>query len=101
MCLCSADLHLVCGVFIIIQCMFIYLPFSYPKYAGSLFAANGFARSAFAAGAVLFAGPMFARLGIDGGVSLLAGLTVLCIFGIFAMYYGGAALRRRSRFAGS
>ncbi|TVY41383.1 Cycloheximide resistance protein [Lachnellula subtilissima] len=70
----------MCGVFIIIQCMFIYIPFTYPKYAGSLFAANGFARSAFAAAAVLFAGPMFSRLGVDGGVSLLGGLTVLCIF---------------------
>lgn len=89
----------MCGVFIIIQCMFIYIPFTYPKYAGSLFAANGFARSAFAAAAVLFAGPMFERLGVDGGVSLLGGLTVLCIFGIFGIYYGGAALRKGSKFA--
>ena len=88
-------------MFIIIQCMFIYLPFSYPKYSGSLFAANGFARSIFAAAAILFAGPMFARLGIDGGVSLLAGLTVLCIFGIYVMYFGGASMRKRSRFAGA
>ena len=79
--------------------MFIYLPFTYPRYAGSLFAANGFARSAFAAGAILFAGPMFARLHIDGGVSLLSGLTVVCIFGIFTMYFYGAKLRRRSKFA--
>jgi DHA1 family multidrug resistance protein-like MFS transporter len=97
----TTNLSTVCGVFIIIQCMFIYLPFSYPRYSGSLFAANGFVRSTFAAGAVLFAGPMFARLGIDGGVSLLAGLTVLCVFGIYGMYFGGASLRRRSRFAGS
>ncbi|TVY87490.1 Cycloheximide resistance protein [Lachnellula willkommii] len=89
----------MCGVFINIQCMFIYIPFTYPKYAGSLFAANGFARSAFAAAAVLFAGPMFSRLGVDGGVSLLGGLTVLCIFGIFGIYYGGATLRKRSKFA--
>jgi DHA1 family multidrug resistance protein-like MFS transporter len=90
---------IVVGVFIIIQCMFIYLPFTYPRYSGSLFAANGFARSTFAAAAVLFAGPMFDRLGIDGGVSLLGGLTVLCIFGIYGMYFWGAALRRRSKFA--
>jgi DHA1 family multidrug resistance protein-like MFS transporter len=96
----TTNLSPVCGVFIIIQCMFIYLPFSYPRYSGSLFAANGFVRSTFAGGAILFAGPMFARLGIDGGVSLLAGLTLLCIFGIYGMYFGGAALRKRSRFAG-
>ena len=89
----------VCGVFIIIQCMLIYLPFTYPRYAGSLFAANGFARSAFAAGAILFSEPMFSSLGIDGGVSLLGGLTVLCIFGIYAIYFCGATLRRRSKFA--
>lgn len=47
----------------------------------------------------MFAGPMFARLGIDGGISLLGGLTVLCIFGIYAMYYCGASLRKRSKFA--
>jgi DHA1 family multidrug resistance protein-like MFS transporter len=80
--------------------MFIYLPFSYPRYSGSLFAANEFVRSTFAAGAILFAGPMFARLGIDGGVSLLAGLTLLGIFGIYGMYFGGATLRKGSRFAG-
>jgi MFS transporter, DHA1 family, multidrug resistance protein len=88
-----------CGMFIIIQCMLIYIPFTYPQYAGSLFAANGFARGAFAAGAVLFAEPMFDRLGIHGGVSLLGGLTFLCIFGIYAMYFGGASLRKRSKFA--
>jgi MFS transporter, DHA1 family, multidrug resistance protein len=68
--------------------MFIYLPFTYPLYAGSLFAANGFARSAFAAAAILFAGPMFSRIGVHGDVSLLGGLTVLCIFGIYGMYLG-------------
>ncbi|EXJ87921.1 hypothetical protein A1O1_04848 [Capronia coronata CBS 617.96] len=87
------------GVFIITQCMFIYLPFTYPRYSGSLFAANGFARSACATGAVLYARPMFARLGIAGGVSLLAGLTVLCTFGIYVLYFYGARLRRKSRFA--
>jgi hypothetical protein len=77
---------------------FIYLSFTYSRYAGSLFAANGFARSAFAAAAILFAGPMFSGLGVHGGVSLLGGLTVLCIFGIYGMYFGEAILRRRSKF---
>lgn len=79
--------------------MFIYLPFTYPRYAGSLFAANDFARSTFASGAILYARPMFLNLGIPGGVSLLAGLTVLCIFGIYGIYFFGARLRRRSKFA--
>lgn len=87
------------GVFIITQCMFIYLPFTYLQYSGSLFAANGFARGAFAAGAIVFARPMFDTLGVDGGVSLLAGLTALCVIGIYLIYHFGAVLRKRSRFA--
>ncbi|KAF7188717.1 Caffeine resistance protein 5, partial [Pseudocercospora fuligena] len=89
----------LCGLFIIVQCMLCYLPFTYPYYSGSLFAANGFARSTFAAGAILFANPLFKRLGIGGGVSLLAGLAVLCIGGMFGIYHFGATLRKRSRFA--
>ncbi|EXJ90107.1 hypothetical protein A1O3_03176 [Capronia epimyces CBS 606.96] len=87
------------GVFTITQCMFIYLPFTYPRYSGSLFAANGLARSAFAAGAILYARPMFDQLGVSGGVSLLGGLTVLCVFGIYGIYFFGANLRKRSKFA--
>ena len=89
------------GVFIITQCMFIYLLFTYPKYASSLFAANGFARGAFAAGAILFARPMFRRLGVGGGVSLLSGLTVLCIPGIYILYFYSHRLRERSKFVES
>ena len=46
-------------------------PIQRPSYSDFLFAANGFALSAFAAGAMLFAGPMFQRLGVARGVSLL------------------------------
>ena len=87
------------GVFLVIQCIFLYLPFTYPKYAASLFAANNFARSALACGAVLFSRPMFDKLGIAGGVSLLAGLTLVCVVGFFMLYFFGASLRARSRFA--
>lgn len=90
----------MCGTFIITQCMFIYLPFTYPRYSGSLFAANGLARSLFAGAAIVFSRPMFLALGVDGGVSLLAGFSVLCVFGIYGIYYFGESLRRRSRFAG-
>ncbi|OBT41552.1 hypothetical protein VE00_08650 [Pseudogymnoascus sp. WSF 3629] len=63
------------GTYTIMQCIFLYLPFTYPNYAASLFAANDFARSAFAAGCVLFSQPMFAKLGVPAGISLLGGLT--------------------------
>ena len=87
------------GVFMLIQCIFIYIPLSYPQYAASLFAGNDFFRSALAAGAILFARPLFINLGVGRGVTLLAGLTVTGILGILALWHYGAALRSRSRFA--
>ncbi|PYH90293.1 benomyl/methotrexate resistance protein [Aspergillus ellipticus CBS 707.79] len=86
------------GIFMVIQCIFIYIPMTYPQYAASLFASNDFMRSALACGAILFARPLFVNLGVGKGVSLLAGLTVGCIGGMFALYYFGARLRARSRF---
>lgn len=78
----------------------VYLPpVHLPTLSGSLFAANGFARSMFAAGAILYAKPMFEKLGVDGGVSLLGGLTLLCCGGIYGLYFWGAQLRAHSQFA--
>jgi DHA1 family multidrug resistance protein-like MFS transporter len=86
------------GIFQVIQCVFIYIPMTYPQYAASLFAGNDFMRSALACGAILFSRPLYLNLGVGRGISLLAGLTVGCIGGIFALFYYGAALRARSRF---
>lgn len=85
--------------FIIFQCVFVYVPLSYPQYAASLFAANDLFRSALACGSILFARPLFVNLGVDRGVSLLAGLSITGIFGMFTLYYKGASLRARSKFA--
>ncbi|KAF2150290.1 MFS general substrate transporter [Myriangium duriaei CBS 260.36] len=87
------------GVFILLQCMFLYVPLTYPKYAASLFAGNDFVRSAVACGAVLFARPLYMNLGIGKGVTLLACFTAASIGGIFALYFYGATLRAKSRFA--
>ena len=89
----------MCGTYTVMQSLFLYLPFTYPQYSASLFAANDLARSSFAAGAILFSRPMFVTLGVDGGVSLLGGLSVVCIGGMFFLYWYGAAMRARSRFA--
>ncbi|MCJ1309650.1 hypothetical protein MMC25_003310 [Agyrium rufum] len=86
------------SVFIVFQCIFLYIPFVYPQYAASLFAGNDFARSAFSVGSILFARPLFMNLGIGRGISLLAGLTVGCFFGVWALWYYGASLRAKSRF---
>lgn len=77
----------------------MYLPLSYPGYAASLFAANDFFRSAWAAGAVLYARPLFEGLGIARGVSLLGGLSCGGVIGVSLLYVYGAKLRARSKFA--
>lgn len=87
------------SVFIVMQCIFVYIPLSYPKYAASLFAANDFFRSALACGSVLFAHPLFGNLGVARGVSLLGGLSVIGIIGIWLLYFYGSRLRALSKFA--
>ncbi|RDL33091.1 uncharacterized protein BP5553_08530 [Venustampulla echinocandica] len=87
------------GTYVVFQSIFLYLPFTYPQYSASLFAANDFARSTLAAAAILFSRPMLLKLGVDGGVGLLAGLTVICIAGIYILFWYGDKLRARSRFA--
>ena len=67
------------SIYIILQCIFVYIPMSYPQYAASLFASNDFCRSLFAFAAVLFAGPMYSNVGIGQGVSIVGGLSVLGI----------------------
>ncbi|CAK7201563.1 hypothetical protein SEUCBS139899_004269 [Sporothrix eucalyptigena] len=87
------------GHFFTMQSLFIYLPFSYPQYAASLFAGNSLWRSGVACGSVLFARPLFINLGIARGVTLLAGLSVAGILGTAAIYIFGKQLRMRSKYA--
>jgi MFS transporter, DHA1 family, multidrug resistance protein len=85
--------------YILLQCIFVYVPMSYPQYAASIFAGNDFVRSAFAFAAVLFAPPMYKNLGIGQGISLLAGLSVMGIAGMWELFLYGHRLRARSKFA--
>lgn len=87
------------GNFILLQCLSIYIPRSYPEYAASLFAANDFCRSALAVGAIHFARPLYQNLGIGKGVSVLAGISILGVPGMFVLYFFGAKMRLRSQFA--
>ncbi|KAH8201259.1 hypothetical protein TruAng_004576 [Truncatella angustata] len=86
-------------VFVIMQCIFVYVPLSYPQYAASLFAGNDFFRSALAFASILFARPMFANLGVARGTTLLGGLSTIGIVGIWVLYFTGARLRSMSKFA--
>ncbi|KAI7190836.1 MFS general substrate transporter [Hortaea werneckii] len=87
------------GVFVLMQCIFVYLPLVYPQYAASLFAGNDFARSTLAFAAVMFSRPMYIGMGVGPGTSLLGGLTAACIGGILVLYLYGDKLRARSRFS--
>ncbi|KIW53190.1 hypothetical protein PV05_08782 [Exophiala xenobiotica] len=79
--------------------IFIYIPFSYLQYAASLFAGNSVMRSATACASAIFARPLFINLGVHRGVSVLAGLSVMGIFGTTVIYIFGKQLRARSKFA--
>ncbi|GAB1736744.1 hypothetical protein NU219Hw_g8776t1 [Hortaea werneckii] len=87
------------GVFVLMQCIFVYLPLVYPQYAASLFAGNDFARSTVAFAAVMFSRPMYIGMGVGPGTSLLGGLTAACVGGILVLYLYGDKLRARSRFS--
>ena len=89
----------ILGIYFLAQSIFMYIPTIYPRYAASIFAANSLSRSLLAFAAVLFAGPMFDGIGVDGGVSLLGGCTALCVAGMAALYKFGKGLRERSSFA--
>ncbi|KAL9091981.1 MAG: hypothetical protein Q9159_001126 [Coniocarpon cinnabarinum] len=89
------------SAFVLMQCVFIYLPLSYPKYAASLFAANDTWRSSLAAGSIIYGHPLFVNLGIGRGVSLLGGLACGGVVGIWLLWIYGAKLRAKSKFAQS
>ncbi|KAH8681320.1 major facilitator superfamily domain-containing protein [Xylariales sp. PMI_506] len=87
------------SVFVVMQCIFVYVPLSYPQYAASLFAGNDFFRSSLAFASILFAKPLFGNLGVARGTSLLGGLSTIGIVGIWVLYFSGARLRALSKFA--
>ncbi|TKX22503.1 MFS transporter-like protein 91 [Elsinoe australis] len=89
------------GAFVLFQCIFMYLPLAYPKYAASLFAMNDALRSGMAAGSIIYAHPMYVNLGVGRGVSILGGLMVGGCAGVVALYFFGKGLREKSRFAGA
>ena len=83
--------------FWVFQCLICYIPLTYPKYAASLFAANDFTRSMLAATFVQFSRQMYLDLGIDRGVTLVAGLSMIGIFRHFGLYQFGRRLRASSK----
>mgnify|MGYP001574071527 CR=1 FL=1 len=68
----------------------------YPKHAASIFAANDLFRSTFASFFPLFGHAMFTKLGLGGGSSLLAGISILMIPLLYLLIKYGAVLRQKS-----
>lgn len=91
-------LYAACS-FVLVNVIFVYLPISYPRYAASVFASNGFLRSAIACGAIHFSQPLFANLGVGNGCAILGSLAAACGFIFMGLYWYGPTLRARSRFA--
>jgi DHA1 family multidrug resistance protein-like MFS transporter len=87
------------AVFVILQCLSMYMLQSYPAYAASLFAANDACRSVLAAGAVHLGVPFYAKLGVEWGCTILAAVSVLGVVGMWVLYWQGPSLRARSKFA--
>lgn len=50
-------------------------------------------------GAIHFAGPLYGNLGVGKGVSILGGVSVLGVVGMWVLWAKGARLRARSSFA--
>ncbi|KAM0752445.1 putative caffeine resistance protein [Meredithblackwellia eburnea MCA 4105] len=86
------------GIFLLFQCILLYVSSGYPKHAASIFAGNDLFRSTLASFFPLFGRALFVRLGLGGGSSLLAGLSVLMIPLLYLLFRYGAALRQRSKF---
>ncbi|KIW38512.1 uncharacterized protein PV06_09468 [Exophiala oligosperma] len=88
------------AMYFLTNSVFLYIPAIYPRYAASIFAANSVSRSLLAFVAILVGRAMFKGIGVDGGVSLLAGLTAACAGLLAGLYWSwGKKLRARSRFA--
>ncbi|KAL2415607.1 MFS-type transporter pyvG [Exophiala dermatitidis] len=86
--------------FWVFQSLICYIPLTYPKYVASLFAANDLSRSTLAAAFVQVTHQMYVNLGIDRGITLVAGLSCIGVVGMYGLYYYGAFLRARSKFTG-
>lgn len=87
------------GMISIMNNILLYVALAYPRYSATLFAGNDVVRSTIAFAGIVWTGPLFQGLGIGRGCSLLGGLTIGCIVGILILYFFGANLRARSKFA--
>jgi len=79
----------------------VQLPLSYGEFAASVLAGNALLRGITGAVFPLFGHALFQSLGIGGGSSLLAGLSIIMIPPLILLYKNGAKLRSMSKYATS
>ncbi|KAJ4200835.1 hypothetical protein NW759_015750 [Fusarium solani] len=87
------------GFVVILQSIFVYITLAYPTFAASLFAGNGFIKGLVACSGILWSHPLYQRLGLSKGMSVLGALCAACIAGTLILYAWGHKLREKSRFA--
>ncbi|KAM0788498.1 hypothetical protein ACM66B_001629 [Microbotryomycetes sp. NB124-2] len=87
------------GIFLVSQTLVLYTTAVYPSQSASILAGQTFFRSVLASIFPLI-GPYFYRaLGLGGGCSLLAGISIVLVGLLWVLYKWGDVLRRRSRWA--
>ncbi|GAA6002029.1 hypothetical protein JCM10207_003045 [Rhodosporidiobolus poonsookiae] len=77
----------------------VYISTIYIQYAASVLAGNALFRSLFGSVFPLFGAQLFRDLGLGGGSSLLAGISILMIPLLWLIMHYGPVLRARSNFA--
>jgi DHA1 family multidrug resistance protein-like MFS transporter len=87
------------GIFLAFQSILNYLAMIFPQYAASIFAGNDLYRSSFASAFPLFGAAFFRHLGLGGGSSLLAGLSLVMIPIFYLLIAFGGRLRARSKWS--
>lgn len=76
------------GIFLTFQSIMIYISMSYPHHIASVLAGNDLFRSSMASVFPLFGRIFFQRLGLGGGSSLLAGISLALMPVYFVSCYG-------------
>ncbi|RPA86954.1 MFS general substrate transporter [Ascobolus immersus RN42] len=88
-----------CGIFATYLAVFNYLADAYRGYASSALAAQSFCRNMLSGILPLVAGPMYAKMGFQGGSGMLGGISLaLCTIPWVLMIWG-PQIRARSKFA--
>ncbi|TNY17179.1 Benomyl/methotrexate resistance protein [Rhodotorula diobovata] len=87
------------GIFLVFQCVLLYLATSYAKVSASVLGGNALFRATFAAALPLAGRPFFHTLGVGPACSLLGGVSILLMIPLYFLWKKGDRLRARSKFA--